>query len=495
MTDLSDWGPSGAAQADAGMVPARPRLSIVDLILHLWRAKWLMLLVALPILGLGLLLASQMPEKFESRSALYVSSDAVLMPGAKGSDLVILIQGEVQILQTQLVAERTLARFPLSRLYPALAEARDKRLAAAPATQHDAIEFAYFQKGVEALRAEFRAQAMTNSNTILVSFKHPDRHVASEILNAAMAVYLQRRTELFGRTASHDSKPQRKDLEAALLAADAAIDKFMKDHSIRDFVSERATNQSLYTAISNELFAVQARGSAVQGQLSRTREQLAETEPEHEIYIEDSSAERLRALEIERTQALVTFTPTSRRVQAIERQIAEIRAFLASNDGPIGTSRRGPNPTYQALLGARNTFDAEAESLRQKQIELRRQLQAVEDRLKRFSDLQPAWNELQRTRDLSESDLRDFTDRTQRQGSDIARSQRDREAIRITEPATVPTRSSSLKWPLAALAFMLAGLAGLLVGGLRALTRTGFATPSSLQRTLGLPVLGTVRHV
>ena len=494
MTDLSDWGPSGVAQVDAGILPARPALGIVDLILQLWRAKWLMIAVATPILAVGLLLAAQMPEEYESRAAFYFSADQGASLDVTGADLSSLIQDEVQILETQLVAERTLSRFPLDRVYPDLAKARDRRLTGTSPTQRDTIEYAYFQKGVEVLRSKLNAQAVANSNTISVGFKHPDARVASEILNAAMATYLQRRTELFGRRPIGDAQAERKQLEGDILAADAAIDRFLKANSIRDFASERATSQSLYAAISSELFAVQARGSAVRGHLSRTRQQLSDTAPEQDLYVEDSSAQRLRELEIERNQALVTFTPTSRRVQAIERQIDDLKSFLADSDAIVGTVRRGPNPTYQALLTAINAFDAEAEALNEKQAELQRQLQAVENRLNRFSELQSAWNELQRNRDMTESNLRTFVERVQRQGSDGLRSPGDGEMIKITEPATVPTRSASSKHLVAALAFLLAGLAALLVGGLRAMTRTGFATSASLQTTLGLPVLGTVRQ-
>ena len=66
------------------------------------------------------------------------------------------------------------------------------------------------------------------------------------------------------------------------------------------------------------------------------------------------------------------------------------------------------------------------------------------------------------------------------------------ESVKITEPATVPIEGSSLKLPVAILALLFAGFTALLVGIGRALTRQGFATQSSLQRTTGIPVLGSV---
>ena len=51
----------------------------------------------------------------------------------------------------------------------------------------------------------------------------------------------------------------------------------------------------------------------------------------------------------------------------------------------------------------------------------------------------------------------------------------------------------SLKLPAIILTLILAGLAALAAGLVRAMTRTGFATPGSVERTLGLPVLAAIQ--
>lgn len=499
MSDVSDWGPTGVVQAEAGYAPARPRLSLSDLTLQLWRAKWLMLLVALPIFALGLLLAFQMPKTYESRSGLYVTSGDEMRassmlrdPGFDpGPAIQEVIQGELEILGTYLVAERSLSRFPLGRVYPDLAAARDQAIARSP-RDADAVEFEYFQKGVDRFREDLWATASPNSNVISVGFKHEDPALAAELLNATLAVYLNRRAALFGSRPVDHLRAERKRVEGELLSAEDAILIFLTENTIRDFASERATAQALYSAITNELFTVSARISAVNGQLERTRAQLGTTPAEQNLYVEDSSAERLRELEIERNQALVNYTPESRRVQAIDRQIAELSAFLDAQDGPVGTVRRGPNPTFQSLETSLNTLEAEAQSLNEQQVELQRQLQAVEAKLDRFTGLEAEWNELQRNRDLIEANIRTIAEREQREGAVAGLAAQTTDSVKITEPATVPIEGSSLKLPVALLGFLFAGFTALLVGLLRAITRPGFATGSSLQRTTGIPVLGAV---
>ncbi|MEO0607341.1 MAG: Wzz/FepE/Etk N-terminal domain-containing protein [Pseudomonadota bacterium] len=499
MSDMRDWGPTGVVQAERGFVPARPRLSLSDFVLQLWRAKWLMMLVALPIFALGLVLAFQMPETYESRSGLYVtagdemrSSSLLSAPGFDpGPGIQEVIQGELEILGTYLVAERTLSRFPLSRVYPDLAKARDRALSRSP-QDAEALEFEYFQRGVDQFRKDFWATALPNSNIISVGFKHKDPALAAELLNATLAVYLNRRAALFGSRPVDQLRAERKRIEGDLLTAEDAILSFLTENTIRDFASERATAQALYSAITNELFTVSARISAVNGQLERTRAQLATTPAKQDLYVEDSSAERLRELEIERNQALVNYTPESRRVQAIERQIAELRAFLGDQAGPVGTVRRGPNPTFQTLETGLNTVEAEAQSLTAQRVELQRQLLAVENKLDRFTGLEAQWNELQRNRDLIEANIRTIAEREQREGAVAGLAAQATDSVKITEPATVPIEGSSLKLPVAILALLFAGFTALLTGMAQALTRQGFATQSSLQRTTGVRVLGSV---
>lgn len=499
MTDIADWGPSMGGQAQTRHVSPRPRLSLSDLLVQLWRAKFLMLAVGAVIFAIGLVIAFQMPKHYESRSGLYVTSGDEVRSTTILSDpsfdqrpgIQEVIQGELEILRTYLVAERTLSKFPLSDVYPKMAAARDREIARNPGDQ-DAIEFEYFQEGVDRFRKAFWASASPNSNIVTVGFKHKDPAMAAELLNVALATYLARRAELFGSRPVDQLRVERQRAEGDLLEAEAAIRTFLTENSIRDFASERSTAQELYAAISNELYTVSARISAVNGQLARTRSQFAATPAQQDIYVEDSSAQRLRELEIERNQALVSYTPESRRVQAIDRQIAELRTFLDAQDGLVGTVRRGPNPTHQTLQTSLNSLEADAQSLAEQRAELQRQLQAVEDKLDRFSQLEGEWNELLRNRDLIEVGIRTIAEREQREGTVAGITAQDTDSVKITEPATVPIKGQSLKLPVAFLALLFAGFTALIVGLFRAASRPGFTSAASFERSTGIPVLGVV---
>ena len=268
---------------------------------------------------------------------------------------------------------------------------------------------------------------------------------------------------------------------------------FLSENTIRDFDSERATAQRLHAVVSGELFAVEAQQKALNGQLRRVRAQLANTPQELDLFVEDSTADRLLDLEIELNQALVTYLPESQRVQTLESQIAELRSRMESPNRLQGRVRRGPNPTYQALEISRNAFEAEADSLVQKRAELARQLAAVEDKLERFTALESEWKRLQSRRDARAlSALSAAEEGTPFELSALAQPAGD---VKIAEPATVPRTGRSAALSI----YVLTVLAGLFVAAVIALLRArsmqSFATPSAFERTTGLPLLAGVGRV
>ena len=224
-------------------------------------------------------------------------------------------------------------------------------------------------------------------------------------------------------------------------------------------------------------------------------QQLARMEPQQDMYVEDSSAQRLTELRMEREDLLSRYTEDSRAVKAIDTRIAQLEEYLQSRDGLSGTTRRGPNPVYQQIEQAAANLEAEAQSLALQGAELRRQLTGVEARLSRLNDLAPEWQELQRRKALMEANVENFSVREIEERALAEISNTSPDSVRVLEPARVPLKGSSLKMPVAALAFLFAAFTAFLAGLLRALTREGFPTARSVERTTGLPVLGSIRTV
>ena len=463
---------------------SRPPLGTADLIVQFWRAKWLMLLVFVPVFALGLAAALSRPDQYESRSRLIVSS----VSGASHDDLV---GPELEFLRSPVVAARVLDRFPLSRLYPALNQTCEARSRAVRGDAEGLRRLAAEcrQMSADAMERDFSVWAAARAPVITATYRNGDAETSAEVLNALVGAYLAYRTQVLVRPQAIRPPVDRTELEARLLESEAAVGGFLEAQGISSFEAERDTVQALYQAASEDLLETDSRLQQVESRLDAYRGQIRVIRPQQRLFVEDSTEQTLIDMKLEREALLVNNLPGSAVVQDMDRRIARAETFIDTLDRPVGTVRTGPNPRYEQMLSIIGDLQAEAASLKDRQAALARQIAGFEARQARLTVLAPRYKELMRKRDLLERDLMSEV----RQDVDTGVSRFD--GIRVLEPASVPVRPTAMRSIVAVTAFVLACFAAIVAGLLKALTRTGFATRRSVERTLDLPVLATVGEV
>lgn len=498
MANVSDWGPSSTTAAETGTLKPRPSLSLVDLVLHLWRSKWLMLLIFIPIFLGGVAIAFMLPETFTTTSRVLVRDGVERKTDPTstevgGPKLEEIVQGEIELLKSPSIIERLMRRFPVEDILPEHAEATALKIEKTPEDEIS-IRAKSDREALIQVSKLLEVWTVPRSPVVTAEFEHKDPIIAANALNTIMDEYLVYRAEIYGSRGTDEISLQRQRTETDLLDAEDAIRAFLRINGIGDFASERATAQSLFAGVSTSLLTARSRASAIEGQLTTTRSQLTGMEPNVDFFVEDSTDQTLIELQIERERLLGRFTEDSRAVQNIDKQIEQVRALISGQQGPKGTTRSGPNPTYQAAQDRLNSLEAEAQSVSGQIEELERQLQQIDGKLKQFSSLAPEWNELNRNRDLLDRGVRSLADR-ERQETNVANLTREGvNSVRILERAPIPVEGTSLKLPVAAASFLFAGFSALMAGLISVFTRKGFATPASLERTVGLKVLGVVKR-
>lgn len=472
----------------------RPRLGFVDVALLLVRALPLMLLIFMPLAGLGIWGASQLEKEYTAQSRVMVSlsEEYVFRPrvgeGVQNSapELDALTATEIDLMQSPVVLERVIEQIGFQRLYPKAAKA----FAEASAD----LKYEKSQAGLVELQENFSAYAAPKQAVILARFKHPDPALSADVLNAILDTYLDYRAEIFEDKSPASLSVQRLQFETDLAEADERIRQFLIANGLSDFATERSTLQTLFANIEEALFTNGARHSELDGQQVLLRQQLLRTEAQIDEYVEDTTAQTLVDLELEREELLTRYTPDSQAMRDINQRIARARQYIGSEGRPRGTVRRGPNPLYQSIETRLSDVSAQAASLRLQRQELERQAAEIKSRQRKLSKLEPRWQELLRNRDLLESNARSFAAREieARSLAEIARAGSDN--IRVLERARRPAKGSSMKLLGAIAAVLFAGFCALMAGLGYALTRKGFATPGSLERTVGLPVVSTVKR-
>lgn len=491
-----------------GMAPgilARPRLGIGDILVQLWRAKWMMAFIFLPIMAAGIALAMLAPKKYEAVASLHVSvgdeyvyRPSVGMienpPATLAPDVDAMVQSELELINSAAVAERALDAFSIEVLYPdiekACAEKRTKH--AGDASKLEEIAYDCRQSAIEAIQKGFNAGAAPKTPVIGAVFEHKEARLSAEVLNAIIASYLDYRSDVFAGTRTSGFAGQREQFEADLADTERDLTEFLAQNGIGDFLSEKETAKELYQTASGELLKTESRLRQVEGQLKAFREQIENIAPQQNMYVDDSTRQSLLALQLEREELLTRYRPDSRTIVEIDKRIEKTENYLAEQTEPVGTVRRGPNPLYQQIESSLNTLQAESAALRNQRQELMRQIADFEGRQRRLTDLEPEYQELLRRRELLDRNVRSFAEREVEARTHSQLVQESVDNIRVLQDARMPIKGSSLKLPIAALALLLAGFTALMAGLLRAFSRNTFSTAHSVERTLNLPILASV---
>ena len=482
-----------APAATAGWA-GRPQLSVIDILLLVWRAKWTVIIVALPILIASIAVAMTMPVKYQATSRIQVTagSERVFDPIVGGVQASVLGQeeiteSEVELLYSPVIADRVIQTLGLEVIYPKAYAAIMK----APLADRPVM----YEQAVNSLQQDFYAGASPKNPVIRTGFKHENPVVAADVLNTIIDTYLSYRAELFSKDDKGFLANQRTLSLGKLSEADVAIEHFLTLNRIGDFDSEKASITALYGSVTDDLFKVQAQKSEVDGRLAMTSAQLSMTEPTIDLYIDTNYQQQLFDLKAERTQLMSSYKPGTPQVEAIERRIASMQALINSDGKGAGQIRRGPNDLFQTLAGRRSELESESAALKKRFEELQRQKSQIEKRQLELTRLEPDYQDLLRNRAILEEQVRSLTVREEEERLKREVARVDLENIQILEPARPPAKGKSMKKLVVGGGLLLGLGTGLMFALVWVFTRSTLPTAGSVSRTTGLPVLASVRPV
>ena len=469
------------------------KLGPADVVLQLWRSKWLMFLIFMlfTVVGAGASLA--FPTRYTAHTRLLVTLgqeyvfDPIVGEAAKGAfpEQEEMLQAEAELALSPVIAERVIDEVGLARIYPRLAR---------NAANDPAKKPAIIGKAVEAFGRDLGATSAPKSSILRLSFTHVSPQVAADVLNVMLKTYMTYRREVLMGRDGQGLSAQRTATETRLKVSDEALQVYLKANGVTDFEAEKASVTRLFGALSDEKSTVESSLREAQGRAAGLARQLNATQKQIDLYTESTPEHDLLKLKLQREDMLSRYKPDSKAVKDLDVSIAQMEQFLSSRPAS-GLRRIGPNPTYQLLEKDVAAARANAEALSGRLAEISRQRTEVDKRRAQLAALEPEVERLTRERDALEASAKTLATReqTERARSDLAARRADN--IAIYEAARPPAEGASPK-RLVMLAGGLAGLAAALVIGLiRAWRATTFPTAGALERTLGLRALATVRRL
>jgi uncharacterized protein involved in exopolysaccharide biosynthesis len=492
----TERAPSGAPERPAALTRVgrlRPRLGVADTLLHLWRAKWLMLLVFVPILLLGIAFTLLTPAKYTASTRLLVRLgaeyvfDPVVGDAAKGAfpQQEEVLQAEGELARSPVIAERVIKTVGLSRLYPQLDEAKLR--------SRNGDGYVIDQEALEAFAENLDISSAPKSSILHMTFAHEDPELAAETLNGFVAEYLSYRQQVLSGRGAEGLSEQRGLIEDRLGAADKALRDYLTRNALSDYEAETGSATKLFSDITDEQSRVEASLREAEAKSAGLARQMASTPREVDLYVETTSEQELVKLRLEREDLLTRYLPDSRAVNDIDRKITQLQGFLAT--APLqGLRRIGPNPTWQALEADRAVQTANISALTGRAEALALQKQQAADRIARLASLEPEYLRLKRDRDALEFSAGAFATREQAERARAELASRSVDNISVYEAARPPARGDAGRRTILIAAAIFGLISAIALGFLRAWSAPSFATASAVERTLGLPVLAAARE-
>ncbi len=463
---------------------AAPRLSFADGLALLWGERRWVLGVGGAICALGLVLALLAPRTYTARAELlvrlgqeYVYQPTVGGVGAAGAapEIQAVVNAEMRLIGSGAVVRQVIGDVGLATLYPEIAagpggEARKLAAAERAFMEHLTLETA------------------PQTPAIGLAFEHKSPQVAARALNALVDGYLAHRRQVLTGGEEEALNEQSAEVNTRTAGAAAALSAFLAENDIGDFDAELNALAARAADTETQLFDAAARRGEAEARAASLRSQY-EAEPEEiSLYSESDARRELVAAQVEREELLSRYQDDAPPVREVDRRITQLNAFLAGGD-PASITRRGANPVRQDVASQMYAADAEARAQRGRETALTRQRGELRERLARLRAIEPRFRQLLRERTILETNAQSFAERAEEARSFNQLLGRATDNISQVDRAAVPTQGKSMRWPIALITLMIAGIAAITTGLVRGLLRRSFPTPSAASRALNAPVL------
>ena len=284
------------------------------------------------------------------------------------------------------------------------------------------------------------------SSIIDVTFKHLDPEVAVNATNAFIDQYIDFRRTVFVEGKDEIISERRAATEDQLNVNERAIARFLKKNKISDFGSEQEGLQERTEDLKASLNETRASISETEAALAIVEDQLRNTSETINLFRDDISAQRVAQAELELRQLMAKYLPISDPVRQKQTELNELISLQNSYQGQARGGRRvGPNPTHQTLEEQRNTLAATADSLREREFTLQRQLNSADAKIRRLTSLTPEYQNLLRERETLESRLDSYNAKEQEALVDALQAADQAENVKVISYAKYPSKGRNMQ--------------------------------------------------
>jgi uncharacterized protein involved in exopolysaccharide biosynthesis len=329
-------------------------------------------------------------------------------------------------------------------------------------------------RAVMAVGIYLTATPIKDSNIVEVSFKHENPTIASKVLNTLVEKFKDKHAEVYSDPKSSFLEEQTGNFNEKLKQAEDKLQAFKQQHQVYSLDEQRS-------GILNQRIILDTTFRTTQTQIQEVEQKIAFTKsPGWNSEAILASKAQLRTLQQKERELLERYTPNSRMVQGIRK---EMQAVEESIVGPLEDARKIELSKLEGELGA---LKVKADGLRKQIGQISGEVRAIDSREKEFLNLRREFS-------THEGNYKNYLAKFEESRIVDDMNIRKLSNVSVIQNAIVPIRPApDKKRQLVPLSIIIGLVAGFGLAYLRELVPQRLTTPLAAEKHLGLPIMVSI---
>jgi len=416
-----------------------------------------------------------------------------------------VINSEVEILSSHDLTEAAIRAVGLAKVYPKIAE--NNWLVSLLVTLHIAdspSEESRLNSAVRKFDKDYKVEPVTMSNIIQLQYWNADRDVAIEVLQKLSQIYQQKHAKIFGDKGSGVFGQQTSNYEAQLVSVTQKITELKNSEHLSDINYEREQLIQDRSDVESKLRDLKTQSIEAHRTVDYYREKL-KSMPELMLMNQNSAdaietaKSRLLDMSTQLLQLKQRYADGNADARApiedLQNQMAQIKAFIA--DPTVNQAKDfGRNLTYDDARMKLQTAEAAMPAVDQKIAFETAEDEKIAARLRALDDGEASLEVMSREQDTLRELVHNYRDRYEEARTSADMDTHNVISVSVIHAAEADDRPDKPNRLLFAVIGFAAGLAAVGATVIYLLIfRVSIITTESLERTLGVRVLGAIPDV
>lgn len=469
--------------------------SVRELLAAVFRnVRWIAVALILPPV-VAVALSFVMPKVYQADAKLLIKPGREFLPtanmgqsqnGLPSSTMAEIVKSEVEILNSNDLAESTLKKLSLAAVYPDLGQLGD----------------AGMDRAIALFGKQLKVEPVELSNVVNVGFQSNDPEVATKALGTLLADFQAAHVTVYSAGLTQPIEGQIAAKQKELAALDAKRIEYQNANGAFSIPEQRASLIQQRAQLETLLQGLQIKESALQQQVTFLKKSRASTPQmsaiENEVDPSSSTStdamQQLMALRQKEQEMLQHYQPTAPAIVQLKAQIAQAEEYVKQAQGQGNKKvRTGANPLMASIEQQLLAAQAELTPIDSQIAGYKTQITALDTQLKTLQDSELEVNNLQRQIDSLSADLQAL-----RSNLEQARLAENMDQAKVSSVSIIdaPRLEPKPVFPKK-MFFGLGGVAvGVMIAGLIVLVSLAFSntiiTVEGAERIFGVPVVAAL---